>query len=43
MERDYGLHDDLIDHGTATVETRGPGGQPSDEFLGQDQAGLRDD
>jgi hypothetical protein len=39
MERE----DDVIELGTASVETMGPGGQPADEFLGQDQTGLTDD
>lgn len=41
MEREE--HDDLIDLGTASVETLGAGGIPVDENLGQFQAGLSDD
>lgn len=35
--------EDVIDLGVASEQTMGPGGDPIDEFLGDDQVGLSDD
>ena len=43
MQRDYGLHDELIELGAASEETKGPVGLPSDEALGIPGLGLSDD
>lgn len=36
-------HDELVELGTASVETKGPVGRPKDESLGIPGLGLADD
>ena len=43
MEREREQHDDLIDLGAASVETKGPIGTGIDDVLRQSAGGISDD